>query len=134
MIRLGSPVDYPKLDGVHPLVRQHIINHINGLLSEYGGCDLSEVGTVIFISTESELSDFKGMGLSRPLEEMQNEFAEILILKSSANEIRLIHTVFIISDSWRIDLYIPENLCPDTLREHLYKEFTGEKLIELEEC
>jgi len=134
MIRLYSPADYPKLDDVHPLVRQHLMDYVNGFLAEYNTPDMRDIGCVFLLQSESDIADFKSMGFPQPLDEMLNEYAEVVNLKGETDTVRLIHAVFIISDSWGIDLYIPENLCPDALREHLYKEFTVERTIKLEDC
>jgi len=134
MIKLDSPADFPKLEVVHPLVKKYIIKFINGLLAEYNISDLSEIGSVIIITAESKLSDFQSMGFPQPLEKMQNELAEILILKNGTDEIRLLHAVYILSDSWGIDIYIPENQNCAFCAKFFYKEFTGERVIELEEC
>ena len=132
MIRLDSPADYPKLDGVHHLIRQHIINYINGFLTEYDASDLSSIGSVFLLETEADITDHQSMGLSQPLENTLHEFAEILVFKGLTDTVRLLHVVIIISNSWGLDVYIPENLPSETLREHLYKEFVGEKIIEME--
>jgi hypothetical protein len=134
MIRIDSPKDFYKLDDVHPLIQKYIINYANSLLSKCGGCNLPEIGTVILLESKNDLSDFHSMGLTQSLEHSLNDFAEIIILQGETGTQRLLHAVFILTNSWGIDLYVPERLCSESLRQHLFEEFMGEKVIEFWEC
>ena len=116
MIEITSPMDYPKLKSLPPLISQHIQKYCNSLLEIYAANTLKGAGGIFCLEHKNDCKNHIEVGLSRPLAESSPEFTEQLTIKGSNQEIKILHACFVLNNSTAISVFAePKNLDTATL-------------------
>lgn len=129
MIKIERPEDlqiFRDRPKIHPLIVRYLTDYLYFFLKEYQCPDTTEFGAFFLLENRQDSFHHTEMGLSLPLKQSAcfAEFTEVLALRSPIQEVRLLHSCFVLNDSYAISVFMePEILEPET--EHiLLEDFT----------
>lgn len=129
MIKIERPEDlriFRDKPNIHPLIVRYLTDYLYFFLREYRCPDMTEFGAFFLLENREDSLHHTNMGLSLPLKQSAcfAEFTEVLTLRSPIQEVRLLHSCFVLNDSYAISVFMePGILEPET--EHiLLEDFT----------
>ena len=132
MIKIECPEDlrvFQNKPQISPVIVRYITNYLHFFLEEYHCPDMREFGAFFLLENREDSLHHTNMGLSLPLKQSAcfAEFTEVLTLRSPIQEVRLLHSCFVLNDSYAISVFMePGILEPETeqilLEDSTFKE------------
>ncbi len=127
MIKIERPEDLQILrekPNIHPLIVRYLTDYFYFFLKEYQCPDTTAFGAFFMFENREDSLRYTDMGLSRPLEQSISsaEFAEVLILRSTAQEIRLLHICFVLGDGYAISVFMKPGTLEKKTEQRLLRD------------
>ena len=127
MIKIERPEDlriFRDKSNIHPLIVRYLTDCLYFFLREYHCPDMTAFGAFFMLENREDGLRYTDMGLSRPLEQSISsaEFAEVLILRSTAQEIRLLHICFVLGDGYAISVFMESGTLEKETEQRLLKD------------
>lgn len=133
MIKIERPEDLcifrdnPK---IHPLIVRYLTDYLYFFLREYHCSDMTEFGAFFLLENRQDSLHHSEMGLSRPLKQSASfaEFTEELILRNSTQGIRLLHSCFVLNDSYAISVFMEPGILEPETEQILLEDSTSKEV------
>lgn len=128
MIKINKLGDLNTLATINPFMRGYILNLIAFFCNQYKCSDISEFGAFFVLQTESDINNFKAMGLLQPLTETTFEYVDLVTIETNAESIIFISALTLLCDDFGIVIFAEYDLLPDIIKKTILKEYTKEKI------
>lgn len=129
MIKIKKTSDFEKMKNISPLISAHIRQYFQFFLKEYNCNDIADFGAFYVLDDEKDLLKYSEMGLHQLIAETPYEFSEELIIKSSNQEIEVLHSCFVLSDGYAISVFAQRGVLDSSTEEHLLAESTQKEIV-----
>lgn len=100
-------------------VKEYLTNYVNTVLSANNTNNLTKCGCIYFLETHQDTQNFNDMGLRQPLKDTPFEYCEIITLKISHGETKLLHGCYIFNNDLAIDVFADESIFDSETRQAL---------------
>ncbi len=133
MIKIERPEDLRIFEGkpeVNPLVVRYLTGYLHFLLKEYHCSDLTEFGACFLLENRQDSLCHADMGLSLPLEKAVcfAEFTEVLTLRDSSQEVCLLHSCFVLNNSYAISVFMERGTLEPEIEQILLEDVTSREV------
>ncbi|MDL2287616.1 hypothetical protein LJB90_03555 [Eubacteriales bacterium OttesenSCG-928-G02] len=113
----------------HPLIARFLKEYITSITSQYPDDELSDYGGFFFLESAEDVENHTAYHLSRPLKETPNEFSEVIIIQGKAEAKKVVHSVFIISNSFAVAVFAEDGLLDSATLQHLFEERIEDRTV-----
>lgn len=122
MIKVEKISDIEELnkENINSLFAVYIQQYLQFFLNEYHCQNMSQFGAFYILNDKTDICKYKEMGLQKPIEESLSEFTEELIIKNSIEEIKILHSCFVLNDSYAISVFVQRGLLDFETEEYLF--------------
>lgn len=100
-------------------IKEYLTDYINSVLSTNNTNDLTKCGFIYFLETYQDTQNFNDVGLRQPLKDTPFEYCEIITLKISHGETKLLHGCYIFNNDFAIDVFADESIFDSETRQTL---------------
>lgn len=134
MIKIECPEDlrvFQNKPQISPVIVRYITNYLHFFLEEYHCPDMREFGAFFLLENKKDSLRHVEMGLSLPLEQSLPEFTDILHIHDLHQQAILLHSCFVLNDSYAISVFREPGVLKNSI-EHVLLMDSSEKTINLE--
>lgn len=133
MIKIERPEDlrvFRDKPNIHPLIVRYLTDYLYFFLREYHCLDMTEFGAFFLLENRQDSFHHTDMGLSCPLKQSAcfAEFTEVLTLRSPIQEVCLLHSCFVLNDSYAISVFMEPGLLEPETEQILLKDSTAKEV------
>lgn len=133
MIKIERPEDlciFRDKPKIHPLIVRYLTDYLYFFLREYHCPDMTEFGAFFLLENRQDSLHHTDMGLSLPLKQSAcfAEFTEVLTLCSPIQEIRLLHSCFVLNDSYAISVFMEPGILEPETEQILLEDSTSKEV------
>ncbi len=107
---------------ISPIIAEYICDYFRLLTKENHTEDLTELGAIYFLERLEDEENYGLMGLTKPLEQSFPEFSELLILKKLNENKKILHSCFVMSNSYAISIFAEIGTLKNSTEEHLLSD------------
>lgn len=86
-------------------IKQYLIKYIQSILSTYQAITLQKFGCVYFLENRQDTQRYRQMGLQLPLQDAPFEYGELIRLKGSHGETKLLHGCYVFNNDFAVDIF-----------------------------
>lgn len=90
---------------INPIITNYLTDYYEMLIKSIHCNDLKEIGAIYFLESSEDIQKHTELGLSNILENSLPEFTECIKIKSKINEVKLLHSCFVLSNSCAISVF-----------------------------
>lgn len=133
MIKIERPEDlqiFKDKPKIHPLIVRYLTDYLHFFLREYQCSDITEFGAFFLLENRKDSFRHIDMGLSMPFEKSASlaEFTEQLTIKYSTQEVHLLHSCFVLNDSYAISVFMESGLLEPKTEQILLTDAISKKI------
>ena len=133
MIKIERPEDlciFRDKPNIHPLIVRYLTDYLYFFLKEYHCPDMTEFGAFFLLENREDSFHHTDMGLSLPLKQSAcfAEFTEFLTLRSPIQEVRLLHSCFVLNDSYAISAFMEPGILEPETEQILLEDSTSKEV------
>lgn len=103
-------------------IKKYLAGYTQSILSEFQADSLQKFGCIYFLSCSQDTQKYKEMGLSQPLKDTPFEYCELITLKDSHEETKLLHGCYIFNNDFAIDVFGLKSIFDQVTLKALLKE------------
>lgn len=129
MVKIEKPSDFDSLK-INPIIKAYLFDYLYFFLKQYDCTDITEFGAFYLLENEKDLEKHKEMGLSLPLDKAIYEFTDLMTLKGNSEQIKLLHSCFVLTNDYAISVFIEPKYINEAIRSNLLDDYT-ERTIEV---
>lgn len=129
MIKIEKREDLEKLKSKNPLIVEYLEDYLQFFLTKYECSSISEFGAFYLIENKDDLQNHSIIGLSNPITESIYEFTDLLTIKNSTSQIKLLHSCFLLSNDYAISIFFPDEILDVETRKYLLEDSTEREVI-----
>lgn len=129
MVKIEKPSDFDSLN-INPIIKAYLFDYLYFFLKQYDCTDITEFGAFYLLENEKDLEKHKEMGLSLPLDKAIYEFTDLMTLKGNSEQIKLLHSCFVLTNDYAISVFIEPKYINEAIRSNLLDDYT-ERTIEV---
>lgn len=129
MVKIEKGSDFEKLKSENPLIVKHLKDYLQFFLTQYECDSISEFGAFYLIENESDLQNYSIMGLLQPIDKSIYEFTELLTIKNSTSQIKVLHSCFLLDNDYAISVFIPDVILDSKTRKYLLEDSTEREVV-----
>lgn len=129
MVKIEKGSDFEKLKSENPLIVKYLTDYLQFFLTQYECDSISEFGAFYLIENESDLQNYSIMGLLQPIDKSIYEFTELLTIKNSTSQIKVLHSCFLLDNDYAISVFIPDVILDSKTRKYLLEESTEREVV-----
>lgn len=129
MIKIEKRSDFEKLKSKNPLIIKYLKDYLEFFLTKYECDSISEFGAFYLIENKDDLQNHSIIGLSNPITESIYEFTDLLTIKNSTSQIKLLHSCFLLSNDYAISIFFPDEILDVETRKYLLEDSTEREVI-----
>lgn len=129
MVKIEKGSDFEKLKFENPLIVKYLMDYLQFFLTQYECDSISEFGAFYLIENESDLQNYSIMGLLQPIDKSIYEFTELLTIKNSTSQIKVLHSCFLLDNDYAISVFIPDVILDSKTRKYLLEESTEREVV-----
>lgn len=133
MIKIERPEDlciFRDKPKIHPLIVRYLTDYLYFFLREYHCSDMTEFGAFFLLENRRDSFHHTDMGLSLPLKQSAclAEFTEVLTLRSPIQEVRLLHSCFVLNDGYAISVFMEPGILEPQTEQILLEDSTSKEV------
>lgn len=129
MVKIEKGSDFEKLKSENPLIVKYLMDYLQFFLTQYECDSISEFGAFYLIENESDLQNYSIMGLLQPIDKSIYEFTELLTIKNSTSQIKVLHSCFLLDNDYAISVFIPDVILDSKTRKYLLEDSTEREVV-----
>lgn len=104
MVKIQCLSDVNHLD-IPECIKRYLKKYIQSILSTYQTNTLQKFGCVYFLENRQDTQRYRQMGLQFPLQDAPFEYGELIRLKGSHGETKLLHGCYVFNNDIVIDIF-----------------------------
>lgn len=129
MIKIEKRSDLEKIKSKHQLIVKYLEDYLQFFLTKYECNSIAEFGAFYLIENKDDLQNYSIMGLSQPINKSIYEFTDLLTIKNSTSQIKLLHSCFLLNNDYAISVFIPDEILDVETRKYLLEDSTEREVI-----
>ncbi len=124
MIKLQSMDDLRKLadSKLSLLIKSYITDYFIDVLNRNKSIDICDMGAFYVLESKGDTLMYKDIGLSKPINKSLPEFTDLITIKDSENEAKLLHSCFVLTNSYAVSVFAEKGLYSKDVEYYLLQD------------
>ena len=91
-------------------IEEYLLKFLKPILNSYQTDCLDNHGCIYFLECRQDTLNYKDLSLSQPLKDIPFEFCEVIAIKNSHGDKKLLHGCYILNNDFAIDIFGYESI------------------------
>lgn len=124
MIRITSVKDLG-ISLIPQGIKEYLSEYLKTILSAYECSNLQNIGCIFYFESNQDTQKYHDMGLNQPIKNVPLEYSEVIPIKDSHGERKLLHGCYVFNNDFAIDFFGQEDIFDDETKQVLLENSKG---------